>query len=500
MDNSQMDGYAVRAADVPAAPVTRCRVSQRIAAGPRRPAAGAGHRRTDLHRRDGPAGCRCGRDAGAGRAEATRCACRTVPAPGDGSAAPARTSGAGTVLAAGTRLTPQALRAGRVGRAGLAGGASAARVACFFTGDELAMPGEPLAPGAHLQLQPLRADRAAAGAGLPGARPGHRARFAGRHARRAAPSRRGARPDRHVGRHVGRRGGPRQAGGRGRGRARPVADRHQARQAARFRRGARGAGHAHFIGLPGNPVSSFVTFLLFVRPFVLRAAGHHRRGAAGASAARRLRLAAPGHAARVPARAAQRRRRAGAVPQPEFGRADLDGVGRRSGRDPAARSRSAGARRSGSCRSRSCCGERDGAVLRRPARSARVRPRAAGAAGRRAHRRCAARVAARARGRLVAGAVLGSACASPWTRTWPLPTPCCTAGPRSRSFRRSPAAERTDRRAGNGGAMGVRVQTEDFDLSAEVAALRAGRPQRRRRCLLRRHRARSSTTAPASPR
>jgi molybdopterin molybdotransferase len=32
-------------------------------------------------------------------------------------------------------------------------------------------------------------------------------------------------------------------------------------------------GTAFFIGLPGNPVSSFVTFLLFVRPFVLRLAG-----------------------------------------------------------------------------------------------------------------------------------------------------------------------------------------------------------------------------------
>jgi len=30
---------------------------------------------------------------------------------------------------------------------------------------------------------------------------------------------------------------------------------------------------AHFIGLPGNPVSSFVTFLLLVRPFVLRLQG-----------------------------------------------------------------------------------------------------------------------------------------------------------------------------------------------------------------------------------
>ena len=30
------------------------------------------------------------------------------------------------------------------------------------------------------------------------------------------------------------------------------------------------APQAHFIGLPGNPVSSFVTFLLLVRPFVLK--------------------------------------------------------------------------------------------------------------------------------------------------------------------------------------------------------------------------------------
>jgi molybdopterin molybdotransferase len=32
-------------------------------------------------------------------------------------------------------------------------------------------------------------------------------------------------------------------------------------------------GDAHFIGLPGNPVSSFVTFLLLVRPFLLRLQG-----------------------------------------------------------------------------------------------------------------------------------------------------------------------------------------------------------------------------------
>ncbi len=34
-----------------------------------------------------------------------------------------------------------------------------------------------------------------------------------------------------------------------------------------------GAGTAHFIGLPGNPVSSFITFLLLVRPFLLKLQG-----------------------------------------------------------------------------------------------------------------------------------------------------------------------------------------------------------------------------------
>jgi molybdopterin molybdotransferase len=33
------------------------------------------------------------------------------------------------------------------------------------------------------------------------------------------------------------------------------------------------AGSCHFIGLPGNPVSSYVTFLLLVRPFLLKLQG-----------------------------------------------------------------------------------------------------------------------------------------------------------------------------------------------------------------------------------
>jgi len=35
----------------------------------------------------------------------------------------------------------------------------------------------------------------------------------------------------------------------------------------------RDSGRAHFMGLPGNPVSSFLTFALLVRPFVLRLQG-----------------------------------------------------------------------------------------------------------------------------------------------------------------------------------------------------------------------------------
>lgn len=37
--------------------------------------------------------------------------------------------------------------------------------------------------------------------------------------------------------------------------------------------GAQAGGHCHFIGLPGNPVSSYVTFLLLVRPFLLKLQG-----------------------------------------------------------------------------------------------------------------------------------------------------------------------------------------------------------------------------------
>lgn len=58
---------------------------------------------------------------------------------------------------------------------------------------------------------------------------------------------------------------------------------------------------AVFIGLPGNPVSSFLTFGLLVKPLLLEACRRARHGAAADRHACRLRLAQGGSAARVPA-------------------------------------------------------------------------------------------------------------------------------------------------------------------------------------------------------
>ena len=47
-------------------------------------------------------------------------------------------------------------------------------------------------------------------------------------------------------------------------------------------------GDAHFIGLPGNPVSSFVTFLLLVRPFLLKLQGATQLAPQAAARCRRI--------------------------------------------------------------------------------------------------------------------------------------------------------------------------------------------------------------------
>ena len=183
------------------------------------------------------------------------------------------------VLPAGTRLSPQALGlAASVGLAVLPV-RPRVRVACFFTGDELAMPGEPLAPGAIYNsnrfvlvalIRRLGCDVVDLGI-VPDSL----------EATRAALREAAAGSDLIVtsgGMSVGEEDHVKPAlEAEGVLRTWQVAIKPGKPLAwGRVRRA--GNGQAQFIGLPGNPVSSFVTFLLFVRPFVRRL-----QGAVGAS-------------------------------------------------------------------------------------------------------------------------------------------------------------------------------------------------------------------------
>lgn len=147
-DNTSMDGYALRAADVPAAG-TLLPVSQRIPAGvvgqPLQPGTAA---RVFTGAQVPP-----GADAVVmqEQCEALEGAVRvnTVPAAGQW----VRRRGEdvlqdAVVLPAGTRLTPQALGLAASVGAGTLAVLRRPRVALFSTGDELMMPGEPLRPGA----------------------------------------------------------------------------------------------------------------------------------------------------------------------------------------------------------------------------------------------------------------------------------------------------------------------------------------------------------------
>ena len=219
------------------------------------------------------------------------------------------------------------------------------------------MPGEPLKPGAIYNSNRFTLRALIAGPRLRLRRPRHRPRPARRDPRRAAPRRRRPRPDRHLA-AASRSARKTTCGRRCRPKATSTSGRSRSSRASRWRSarcgGADGTA-ACFIGLPGNPVSSFVTFLLAVRPLLLRLQGATGAAARGAAAARRLRLAAARPAARVPARAPQRRRRPRPVPEPELGRADLGGLGRRPGRQSARPARSArGDIGAPTCRSPSC--------------------------------------------------------------------------------------------------------------------------------------------------
>ncbi|HKX40173.1 MAG TPA: gephyrin-like molybdotransferase Glp [Burkholderiaceae bacterium] len=285
-DNSSMDGYALRCADVPAAG-TSLPVSQRIPAGsvgqPLQPGTAA---RIFTGAQVPP-----GADTIVMQEQATALdgsvRIDALPTPGQW----IRRRGEdvrsdATVLPAGTRLTPQALGlAASVGAARLTV-ARRPRVALFSTGDELVMPGEPLKPGAiynsnrytlralieamgcecsDLGIVPDRLDatrdalrRAAQGHDLivtsGGVSVGEED-----HLRPAVQA---------EGRielwQIAIKPGKPFAFGEVR-RSIPQVEREQAGESENC--------GAYIVGLPGNPVSSFITFLLLVRPLLLRLQG-----------------------------------------------------------------------------------------------------------------------------------------------------------------------------------------------------------------------------------
>ena len=273
-DNTSMDGYAMRCADVPAAG-TLLPVSQRIPAGVVGEALKPGTAARIFTGAQVPAGAdavvmqeQCEAQGDAVRVD-------VVPTPGQWIRRRGEDVQEGqVVLAAGARLTPQAL--------GLAASVGAAtlqvmrrpRVALFSTGDELVMPGEPLKPGAIYNSNrfTLRALIQAMGCDCTdlGIVPDNLA------ATRDALRRAALGNDLIVtsgGVSVGEEDHLRPAV-QAEGRIELWQIAIKPGKPLAFGEVNRADGSAAYIvGLPGNPVSSFVTFLLMVRPVLLRLQG-----------------------------------------------------------------------------------------------------------------------------------------------------------------------------------------------------------------------------------
>ena len=277
-DNSSMDGYAVRCADVPAAGVA-LPVAQRIPAGAFGVPLAAGTAARIFTGAPVPEGADAivmQEDCEA--LDGDRVRVNAVPAQGQWirRAGEDVTRGA-EVLAAGTRLTPAELGLAASIGLGTLQVARRPRVALFSTGDELVMPGDvppaQMKPGAiynsnrfFLRAMLLRLGCEVSDLGI----------VPDRREATVAALREAAQGHDLIltsgGVSVGEED-----------HIKPAVERLGTLQLWQiamkpgkpFAYGQipHAGGSAHFMGLPGNPVSSFVTFGLLVRPFLLRLQG-----------------------------------------------------------------------------------------------------------------------------------------------------------------------------------------------------------------------------------
>jgi molybdopterin molybdotransferase len=273
LDNTSMDGYAVRSGDC-ASGAARLRVAQRISAGAIGKPLAPGTAARIFTGAPIPEGADAVVPQEQSAVDGDNVVVKHVPQPGEWIRRAGEDIRAGaTILEKGTRL-----RAQEIGLAASVGLATLpvyrkVRAALFSTGNELVMPGEPLPPGAIYNSNRFTLTGLFRMLGCEiedlGIVPDTLAatREALRHA--AATS------DVIV-----------TSGGVSVGEedhVKPAVDaegrldlwRIAMKPGRPLAYGAvrRAEGEASFIGLPGNPVSSFVTFLLFVRPFVLRLQG-----------------------------------------------------------------------------------------------------------------------------------------------------------------------------------------------------------------------------------